>query len=79
MTYLLLALGVFFVIDLVLFWVEAPPQWVRVTQGLLGVGAVLLIGQTRHWYLGFGVAGGALLLARFADFLLLRKDDIRRR
>jgi len=69
--YLLLALGIFFIIDLVLvFYRPDNVRDVRITQGVLGIGSVVLYYGLGRWYLGFGVAGAAILFHRLADLLL---------
>ena len=69
--YVLLALGVFLVVDLTAFGVQAPAWMWRIFQAVLGILSVILEFGLGSWYLGLGVAGGAVLIQRVADALLV--------
>ena len=78
--YLIITLGVFFVVDVLLIFFRPTDVWsVRLVQGLLGIGGVMAYDGLGHWYLGFGVAGGAILLHRLADLLLVLANPPDRR
>lgn len=76
MTYVLLAFGVYFLVELLRSFVSAP-TWVWPLAGLLFAAAFLLVKEPNTWYLAPAVAGGAQLLQRVDDLLLCRADESR--
>lgn len=76
MTYLLLALGTYFLVELVRAFVSAP-SWAYLLAYLVVGATFLLVKDPSTWYLAPAVAGGALLLQRVDDLLLCRADESR--
>ena len=76
MTYLLLALGTYFLVELVRAFVSAP-SWAWPLVGLVVAATFLLAKEPNTWYLAPAVAGGAQLLQRLDDLLLCRADESR--
>jgi hypothetical protein len=73
MSYLLAALGVWWLKQGARFFLVVPEWAWYLATTLLGLGAALWIEPSTWWY-GFGVAGGAFLLERLDDLLLLLAD-----
>jgi hypothetical protein len=76
MNYLLSVLAVW-ILWTVLGIVVTTPEWFPPTFAIaLGLGFALLI-EPADWYLGVGIGGGAGLLVRVSDVLLVTADAIR--
>lgn len=76
MTYLLLGLATYFVVELLRSFVRAP-SWAWMLAYLVVGTIFVLVKEPNTWYLGPAVAGIALLTQRADDLLLCRADESR--
>jgi hypothetical protein len=75
-TYVLLGLGAYFVVELVRSFFTAPAWAWKIVALITGIGFAL-VKNASNWYLGFAVAGVALIAQRIDDLLLCRADESR--
>lgn len=75
MTLVLLAFGVFWVLETVSKYVEAP-DWFWTLFRVTLSGAMTLSARVQDWYYIPVVAGMALFISRVADVLLIKGDEL---
>lgn len=58
-------------------WIEMPRWAWYLILVVLGIGWELLADDATHWWLGFGLAGGAVALSLVTDLLVVVADWVR--